>query len=292
MPLSPWACANCGFWQKHVAPATCPGCDDTRNDLPHDGWHFLREEEVAAKLTGSWRQLDRDMVAFTTAPPFGLNGTGWLLLHADGNTAFEAAPYYTPAMLDEIRRLGGIRYLAASHCHGYGALWQLQDVFQPEVLAIQKDDLRMTKAFRVTRPYDAALELRPGQVLMHVGGHYEGQAVLHDAPRRTLFCGDAFKVDQDAAGENLAVSTHKAFHKSIPLTPDEVRKYRGVIAAVDFDTVCTPFEHAPGVTTAIATAVLDDQLRGPPGVRHIAMDELRRMAATKEGRHRAATGAA
>jgi hypothetical protein len=219
MPLTPWACRHCGFWQKHFAPTGCLICEDTRNDLPADGWEFWPEERVAAHLTGHWRQLDRDMVAFTTTPGFGLNGTGWLLLHPDGNVAFEAAPYYTPPMLAEIRRLGGIRFLAASHCHGYGALWQLQDVFQPEVLAIQKDDLRMTKAMRVTWPYDEALELRPGQRLLHVGGHYEGQALLHDAHRRILFCGDAFKVDQSPDGENLAISTHKAFHKSIPLSP-------------------------------------------------------------------------
>ena len=52
-----------------------------------------------------------------------------------------------------------------------------------------------------------------------------------------------------------------------------------MIAPLDFDTVCTPFEHAPGVTREIALAVLDDQLRGPPGVRHIPMDELQRRSA-------------
>ena len=52
-----------------------------------------------------------------------------------------------------------------------------------------------------------------------------------------------------------------------------------MIAPLEFDTVCTPFEHAPGVTREIALAVLDDQLRGPPGVRHIPMDELRRRSA-------------
>ena len=277
MPLKPYACANCGFWQRYFAPPPdCPVCTDTRNDLPEDGWRFLPVEEVRAMLTGHWRQLERDLVAFTTSPPLGLNGTGWLLLHPDGNTAFEAAPFYTDDMLAEIQRLGGIRYLAASHAHGYGALWQLQDAFEPEVLAIQKDDLRMTKAFRVTWPYDEALELRPGQVLHHVGGHYEGQAVLHDAERRILFCGDAFKVDQNAAGESLAVSTHKAFHKSIPLTPAEIRQYRAVIEKLDFDTVCTPFEHAVGIGREIALAVLDDGLRGPPGVRHIPVEELQR----------------
>jgi hypothetical protein len=275
MPLKPYACANCGFWQRYfAAPPDCPVCTDTRNDLPEDGWRFLSVPEVAATLTGGWKRLPRDMVAFTTSPPLGLNGTGWLLLHDDGNIAFEAAPFYTDEMLREIERLGGIRILAASHAHGYGALWQLQDVFRPEVLAIQKDDLRMTKAFSVTWPYDDTLELRPGLVLHHVGGHYEGQAVLHDAGRRTLFCGDAFKVDQDAEGGNLAVSTHKAFHKSIPLSAGEVRRYRDVISPLDFDTVCTPFEHAPGVTNAVAVAVLDDQLRGPPGVRHLPMPTL------------------
>lgn len=278
MTLTPWACAHCGFWQRHFGPSTCPVCEDTRNDLPADGWRFLPEPEVAALLTGHWRTLPSNMVAFSTTPSFGLNGTGWLMLHPDGNTAFEAAPYYTPPMLEEIRRLGGIRFLAASHCHGYGALWQLQDVFQPEILAIQKDDLRMTKAFRVTWPYDATLELRSGQVLHHVGGHYEGQAALHDADRRILFCGDAFKVDQDAAGNNLAISTHKAFHKDIPLSPQEVRHYREVIARLEFDTICTPFEYAAGISTAMAVALLDDQLARRPGVRRVTLADLRAMA--------------
>lgn len=278
MTLTPWACAHCGFWQRHFGPSACPVCEDTRNDLPADGWRFLTEKQVAAELTGHWRSLPGDMVAFSTTPAFGLNGTGWLLLHPDGNTAFEAAPYYTPPMLEEIRRLGGIRFLAASHCHGYGALWQLQDVFQPEILAIQKDDLRMTKAFRVTWPYDETLALRPGQVLYHVGGHYEGQAALHDAARGILFCGDVFKVDQDAAGNSLAVSTHKAFHKDIPLSHNEVRRYRDVIEPLAFDTICTPFEYAPGFSTAMALALLDDQLARRPGVRRVAMAELRIMA--------------
>ena len=275
MPLSPYACTNCGFWQVYfAAPPDCPVCTDARNDLPDDGWNFLAQSEIAMTHDGDAREVAPGLWAFTTRPNLGLAGTGWLIVRPGGNIAFEAAPFYTPAMLGLIRKLGGIASLAASHAHGYGALWQLQDVFQPQVLAIQKDDLRMTKAFSVTWPYDDTLELRPGLVLHHVGGHYEGQAVLHDIGRRTLFCGDAFKIDQDAAGNNLAVSTHKAFHKSIPLSAGEVRRYRDVISPLDFDTVCTPFEHAPGVTNAVALAVLDDQLRGPPGVRHLAMPTL------------------
>ncbi len=276
MPLKPYACANCGYWQRYfAAPPDCPVCTDTRNDLPADGWRFLGVDDVQATLRGHWRSVRPDMVAFSTSPPLGLNGVGWLLLHPNGNVAFEAAPFYTDDMLAEIRRLGGIRFLAASHVHGYGALWQLQDAFQPEVVAIQKEDLRLTKAFRVTWPYDDALELLPELTLHHVGGHYEGQAILHDAQRQILFCGDAFKIDQDEAGNSLAVSSHKAFHKNIPLTPAELRRYRAVIERIDFETVCTPFEYAPDISRDITLAVLDDQLSRPPGVRHIPIEELR-----------------
>ena len=268
MPLSPYACGNCGFWQRYFAPPPdCPVCTDTRNDLPADGWRFLPEAEVRATRTTQWRFVREDLVAFTTTPALGLAGAGWLLLEPGGNVAFEAAPFYSDEALAEIDRLGGISVLSASHAHGYGALWQLQDVFRPEVVAIHKDDLRMTKAFAVTWPYDDTLELTDTLTLHHVGGHYEGQAVLHDARRRLLFCGDVFKVDQDAAGRSHAVSSHKAFHKDIPLTAGEVARYKSVIGSLDFQGVLTPFEYAPEVDTALATAVLDAQVQGSPKVR-------------------------
>lgn len=266
MPLSWFACAHCGFWQRHFAPPDCPVCTDTRNDLPEDGWRFLPEADVAATHGGDAREVARGLWAFTTTPALGLAGTGWLIVRPEGNIAFEAAPYYSDAMLARIEALGGIAFLAASHAHGYGALFQLQRRFDPPVVAIHKDDLGMTKAFRVTWPFDDTLELAPGYTLHHVGGHYQGQAALHDLPGRRLFCGDMFKIDQDPAGRSTAISSHKAFHKDIPLTHGELRTYRDVIAPLAFDAVLTPFEYAPEVNRATALRVLDEALARPPGV--------------------------
>ena len=271
MPLQPYACENCGFWQKYFAPPPdCPVCTDTRNDLPADGWNFIPFEEVRHRLSGRWRHVASDLMAFNTEPPLGLDGTGWLILREKGNVAFEAAPVYTNAMLDEIEARGGIAILSASHVHGYGALWQLQEAFDPE-LVLHKDDLRMTKAMRVTYPYDDALEIADGLTLHHVGGHYEGQACLHDARGKRLFCGDMFKVDQDAAGHSRALSSHKAFHKDIPLTHGEIEHYRDVIAPLAFDTLLTPFEYAPEIGRDIAVAALEEGLARPPGVKRIKL---------------------
>ena len=271
MPLGQYACANCGFWQLHFAtPPDCPVCTDVRNDLPADGWRFLPRAEVAATHEGSAREVAPGLWAFTTTPALGLAGTGWLIVREEGNIAFEAAPFYSNAMLREMERLGGVSLLAASHAHGYGALWQLQETFGPEVVAIQLDDLFMTKAFAVTAPYDETLELAPGYTLHHVGGHYPGQAVLHDAEHKRLFCGDMFKIDQED-GRSTAVSSHWAFHKNIPLTHGQLRRYREVIAPLDFDAVLTPFEYAPEVGRDVALASLDDALSRPPGVRRFAL---------------------
>jgi hypothetical protein len=139
------------------------------------------------------------------------------------------------------------------------------------MLAIHKDDLGMTKAFRVTTPYDDVLEIAPGYTLHHVGGHYEGQAALHDAVGKRLFCGDMFKIDQDEAGVSHAISSHKAFHKDIPLTHGEIRHYRAVIAPLAFDAVLTPFEYAPEVGRDVAVAVLDEALARAPGVKRIPL---------------------
>ena len=270
MPLSPWACTNCGFWQVYFAsPPSCPVCADARNDLPADGWDFRSEAEIGATHSGSWKEYAPNLWGYKTHPNLGLAGTGWLIVRPEGNIAFEAAPYYTPPMLEHIRALGGIRYLAASHAHGYGALFQLQRDCNPDSLAIQRDDLVMTKAMNVTTPFDDRLELAPGYTLHHVGGHYAGQAALHDAHSRRLFCGDMFKVDQDAQGVSHAISMHKAFHKNIPLTHGELRKYRDVIAPLAFDSLCTPFEYAPEVNRDMAIAVLDEALARPPAVKRI-----------------------
>ena len=177
-------------------------------------------------------------------------------------------------MLEAIEALGGIRYLSASHVHGYGALWQLQERFAPEQLALHKADLQLSKAFRVTHPFDDTWALAEGYTLHHVGGHYEGQSLLHDAHHRRVFCGDMFKVDQDAEGRAQALSAHKAFHKNIPLTAAELRHYRTVLAPLAFDSLCTPFEFAPEVGRALALAALDRMLAAPPAVTCYPLSEL------------------
>ena len=172
--------------------------------------------------------------------------------------------------------LGGVQVLSASHPHSYGALWQIQDRFDPE-LALHPGDFGWTSALRVSWPFDQSLEPLPGLSLHLTAGHFAGHSVLFDAERRILFCGDALKFEPDPADPRraLAISAHKAYVRGVPLTPDELRRYRAVFADLDFVQTWTPFEQAANSGRNEALALIDGMLATRPHAAPLPLDRLR-----------------
>lgn len=238
-----YICSNCGFWQQHFAtPTRCPVCEDVRHTPPDDGYSFWTARETGNHARTVWHKAARDVVVLRTEPAIGIGPVSYLLKRAGGNILFEGTGWYSDEALDYIASVGGVRWIAASHPHAYGALWRVQERFQPQA-AIQVRDLVWTNTLRVTWPWDDQLELAPGIVLLHTAGHFDGHAVLYDAPRRTLFAGDALKFHYQ--GKALTgISCHKAFNRQIPLSHAEIARYRDVIGVLDFDHVYTTFEDA------------------------------------------------
>jgi hypothetical protein len=278
VPLSPYSCANCGHWQRWFsAPPFCPVCTDVRNALPDDGWAWTTPADLVDH-EARWAQVAPGVCGFWLEPNIGLGGTGWVIETDAGLVGWEGAGFYPPAAIAELRRRGGLVALGASHVHGYGALWQLQDELAPPVLAIGVDDLQWTKAFRVTWPTDDRHELAPGLVMHRSGGHFPGHTVLHDERRGILFVGDLLKVDlaRGADGREVPVglSCHKAFHAQIPLSHAEIRQSRALVERLEFDAVATPFEFAAPVSQKQVLALFDRQLAGQPGAGPVPLAEL------------------
>ena len=276
MALNHIACTHCGHWHlwfEGSVPPQCLVCSDVRNALPDEGFEFLGVERVAAQVRSRIGEVLPGIWGVRCEPAFGLGSIGWIIERADGNVAFEAAPYSDREAMEFIASRGGLRVASCSHPHGMGALWQLQQRFEP-IVPMHIDALPHTKALRVTWPFDEVHEIAPGLTLHHVGGHYEGQCVLYDAGHRALFAGDALKIDLDADGTPRALSCHKAFHYRIPLSHGEIRRYRRVFAELPFKHVFTPFEHAAGVTRETALALFDRLLSSAPSALPVAMELL------------------
>jgi hypothetical protein len=273
VPLRPYSCAHCGHWQRWFAePPFCPVCTDVRNALPDDGWVWITRDDLADRQA-RWAEVAPGITGYWVEPQVGLGTTGWVIETDAGFVGWEGAGIYQPQALAELRRRGGLVALGASHVHGYGALWQLQDELAPPVLAIGVDDLAWTKAFRVTWPTDDRHDLAPGLVMHRSGGHFPGHSVLHDEKRGILFVGDLLKVDLDG-GTPVGLSCHKAFHAQIPLSHAEIRQSRALVEQLDFDAVATPFEFARPVSTKQVLALFDRQLAGQPGAGPVLLAEL------------------
>ena len=265
MTLAHFMCVDCGAWHEYfTTPPSCFVCSDVRNALPPAGFAFathaeLQERAACGELRTEWRYVADGVLVFTTTPQLGIGSCGYVIERAGGNVGFEAAAFYSEDALAFLESIGGLATLSCSHPHGMGALWQLQRRLRPEVV-MHRDAVRFTKAFDVDFAYDDVLSIGEGLTLHHVGGHYEGQAVLHDTKSRALFCGDALKFETTEGGAMLGLSCHKAFHKRIPLSHEELRGYRRVIGSLDFTQAFSPFDHGPGVTTADAVRLYDTQL--------------------------------
>lgn len=266
MPLTFYTCNNCGFWQHYFAvPPDCPVCTDVRNALPENGWEFtsaaaMEAREHSGEVACVWREIDEKIWMFSNETPLGIGSSGYLIERETGNIAFESPGWWTRAAIEKLDRLGGVRFISASHPHGFGAIYQLEDYFPDATVAFQREAVQFTKALAVNFVFDDVLAIDDAATLYHIGGHYEGQSILHYAPRKILFCGDALKFDLDADGKTAAVSCHKAFHKQIPLSKREIETYLRVIGNLDFTQACTPFEHAPDANTAVARQLFEAQL--------------------------------
>ncbi len=265
MSLSPYVCTNCGFWQRHfTVPASCPVCLDFRHTPAATGFEFWDVDEASRRITTTWHQDENAVLIFRSEPALGIGPSGYLIALPGGNLLFENPAWYSEAALAEIAARGGVRWLAASHPHAYGGMWQVQERFAPETVAIQREDLPWTNAFRASHPYDELMALAPGVELRHTGGHFDGHAVLSLRDRRILFAGDMVKFH--LSDKPPGISTHKGFNRRIPMSHAEIRRYRSVVEALDFDEVYTTFERAPkgiGIREAIL-GLFQAQLRGVP----------------------------
>jgi hypothetical protein len=243
---------------------------DPRNALPEDGFRFLTKEEAGRGRSTAIHRIDDRLSVARETPPLGLGSAGWLIQTDHGKIAIEAAGYYSPDVLDEI---GELDRICATHPHGYGAIWQLQEAFGTDI-SVHRNDLLHTKAFRVTRPLDDEGELVPSIRYKHLGGHYDGQCAFFDEEASRLFAGDAIKVDYNENGEPTGLSAHKGFHYEIPLTTDEIGYMRRALADIPFNHVATTFDHAASLGRDTVLAFFDWLSRSEPTTKPIEIEKL------------------
>ena len=238
MPL--WICEQCGahFPESDAPPRACPICEDERQYVNWKGQRWLTREELAKSHKAVWRD-DLGVPGIGLEPSFAIGQRALLLREPDGCVMWDCIPLATSEAVDYVRSLGGLKAIAVSHPHYYGAIADWSEAFGDAPVYLHADDRQW-----ITRPHPSIVtwmgeseRLSDDILLLRAGGHFAGATVLHwrkaAEGKGALFTGDIAMVAMD----RRSVSFMYSYPNYIPLNAAAVRRIAGVVAPLGFDRI-------------------------------------------------------
>ena len=162
-------------------------------------------------------------------PSFAIGQRALLLRERDGCVMWDCVPVATPEAVDHVRSLGGLKAIAVSHPHYYGAVADWSEAFGGAPIYLHGDDRAMgdAAAFLDRRMAGPEPRISDDITLLRAGGHFAGGTVLHwrsaAEGKGALFTGDIVMVAMD----RRSVSFMYSYPNYIPLNAAAVRAHRG-----------------------------------------------------------------
>ncbi len=235
-----WTCEQCGaqFPDTREPPRECPICEDERQYVNWKGQRWLTREELAGSHKLVWRD-DLGVLGLGVEPSFAIGQRALLLRERDGCVMWDCVPMATPEAVDHVRSLGGLKAIAVSHPHYYGAVVDWSEAFGGVPIYLHGDDAQW-----VTRPHPSIVAWRGESQrisddirLLRADGHFAGGTVLYwrtaAEGKGALLTGDVVMVAMD----RRSVSFMYSFPNYIPLNAAAVRRVADVVAPLAFDRI-------------------------------------------------------
>src|SRR3954471_5956456 len=238
MPL--WTCETCGaqFPESATPPSSCPICEDERQYVNWKGQQWLTREALTERCRVAWRD-DLGLTGLGTDPGFAIGQRALVVREPDGCVMWDCIPLATREAVEHVRSLGGLKAIAVSHPHFYGAVADWSEAFGGVSVYLHGDDHQW-----VTRPHPAIVHwtgdshgISDDIVLIRAGGHFAGATILHwragAQSRGALLTGDVAMVAMD----RRSLSFMYSFPNYIPLNARAVRGIAHAVAPLAFDHV-------------------------------------------------------
>lgn len=244
--MSTQQCATCGVERARPLPEVCPICADERQFVPRSGQRWTSPEESrAAGARLELTELEPRVVGITQHDCPGIRQKPALVRTEDGNVLVEVPNFIDDDIVAQVRDLGGIAAILASHPHMYGvqSLWSAAFDHAPVyVSAVDEHWLGLRPENTVVwgADRDDEVEIVPGMRASQPGGHFPGSVVAHwRAPdgAGVLFCGDTIGTVADPGW----VTFMRSFPNWMPLSGPVVRRIARHVERYDFDRLYSNF---------------------------------------------------
>ncbi len=125
-----WTCEQCGaqFPESGEPPMSCPVCEDERQFVNWKGQAWLTREELTKHHKLIWRE-DLGIPGIGMEPSFAIGQRALLVREGDGCVLWDCVPLATSEAVEHVRSLGGLKAIAVSHPHFYGAVADWSEAF-------------------------------------------------------------------------------------------------------------------------------------------------------------------
>ena len=175
------------------------------------GQAWLSREELAKAHRLVWRD-DLGIPGIGLEPGFAIGQRALLIREADGCVLWDCVPLLTDEAADYVRSLGGLKAIAVSHPHYYGAIADWSEAFGRNLgLSAWRRPANGSRGRtpRSCRGAATAHRLSDDLLLVRAGGHFAGATVLHWRAgadgRGALLTGDVATVAMDRRSRQLHV---------------------------------------------------------------------------------------
>lgn len=234
-----WICRTCGtqFSDSTAPPEQCPICEDERQYIGYAGQQWTTLEEMNSHAyRNAYFEHEPNLISIQTVPQFAIGQQALLLRTPEGNILWDCISYIDEVTVQLIQGLGGIQAIAISHPHYYSAMVDWAERFDANIYLHEEDrEWVMRPSQRVVFWGGEEVSLTSGVHLVHVGGHFDGAAVLlwsHGAQGKgVLLTGDTIQVVADRKW----VSFMYSYPNQIPLPIPEMTRIQSVLSRLRFD---------------------------------------------------------
>jgi glyoxylase-like metal-dependent hydrolase (beta-lactamase superfamily II) len=207
---------------------------------------------MAGRYHNEVEEQEPGLVSLRTQPSFGIGQRAFLVQTPAGNLLWDCISLLDEATVAAVAERGGIDAIAISHPHFYGTCVEWSAAFGDAPVYIHGADAEwvMRPSPRVVLWEGATAEPLPGLTLVHLGGHFDGAAVVHwpagAGGRGALLTGDTVQVVMD----RRFVSFMWSYPNHVPLAPEEVTAITSRLAGYEFDRMYGAFQGRSVLTNA------------------------------------------
>ena len=239
--MHPWICKTCCNESppSESPPEACPICSDPRQYVPPTGQAWLSPEALAGAHKSDIRQEELGLLGIGVSPQVGIGQRALLIEHPEGGVLWDGVPLLDDGAIEAIRARGGVRAMALSHPHLYGAAVTNSIKLGNVPIYIPEADRAWIawphKNIRVFR--EKELDLGHGVRLHVTGGHFDGSAFLHwpqgAGGRGALLTGDTLFVTPGQQWVTFLWSTPNY----VQLPPRDIERIVAAAEGLDYDRI-------------------------------------------------------